>query len=285
MYMNIDFKRMFISFLVIAFAMSIFSLSYFDVRAGDADKIEDVEDEIDDLADEAEDVEKEIQESEVLYGQKQNQVYSTQSAINETETEISRKESEIEKLEKKIELDKKILGEYVRQLYIEDSSFLIVKFITSGESLSNSFQQFDSFVNLKSEIVEKLEEISGNKNELAGTKEELVEEKEEHENLLVTRTAEKNAVGQDIVNKKATLSEIKKKMSELKSDLNRILGKSYDTGEIKDAIKFANKVTGVSKGFIFGVLSMESGGNPLAGNCTYKNADMNKTRKGYFKDI
>jgi len=285
MHMNINFKKILISFLVVVFAMSIFSLSSFNVRAGDVDKIEDVEDEIDDLADEAKKVEKDLQNLQPVYQQKQNQVYSTQSAINETETEISRKESEIEKLEKKIKLDKKILGEYVRQLYIEDDSFLIFKFITSGESLSNSFQQFDSLVNLKSEIVEKLEEIDGTKNELAGTKEELVEKKEEHEELLDIRVAEKNAVGQDIVNKKATLSEINKKMSELKSDLSRILGKAYDTGEIKDAIKFANKVTGVSKGFIFGVLSMESGGNPLAGGCNYKNCDMTSSRKDYFKDI
>ena len=30
---------------------------------------------------------------------------------------------------------------------------------------------------------------------------------------------------------------------------------------------------------------MESGGNPLAGNCNYKNADMTSSRKDYFKDI
>jgi len=89
----------------------------------------------------------------------------------------------------------------------------------------------------------------------------------------------------EIQEREATISEIQSKMLELKSDLNRILGKSYDTGEIKDAIKFANKITGVRKGFLFGMLSMESGGNPNAGACTYKNCSMRDDRKEYFKDI
>jgi membrane-bound lytic murein transglycosylase B len=63
------------------------------------------------------------------------------------------------------------------------------------------------------------------------------------------------------------------------------LGKSYDTGEIKDAIKFASKQTGVRKGFLFGMLSIESGLATNVGNCNYKESRMNDTRKKYFKEI
>lgn len=281
--MNIDFKKILITFLVVVFATSCFSFGSFNVRAGD--DADDIKDDIEDLADEEKDLEKEIKETEGTFQQKQNQVYSTQGALNKTEEEISRKKEEIKNLEDRIKLNKKILGEYVRQLHIEDQSFPLINFVTSGKSFSDAIKNFDLFVNLKKKIADKLNEVEEIKEEVEGVKEDLAEKKEEHQKILNTQIAEKNKIYSNIQKTKVSLTEVRKELSKLRSSLNRILGKSYDTGEIKDAIKFANKVTGVSKGFIFGVLSMESGGNPLAGNCNYKTCDMTSSRKDYFKDI
>ena len=74
-------------------------------------------------------------------------------------------------------------------------------------------------------------------------------------------------------------------MSKLKGELSSLLNDGYDTDDIKDAIKYASKKTGVSKGFLFGMLSMESGLGRYTGGCYYKESNMNNARKKYFKEI
>lgn len=250
--MNIDFKKIFLVLLVGVFIVANFS---FVLAADDED---DIKKDIDKIEEKIEDTEKDLQKTQVIYQQKQNQVYSTSTEIKKTETEISRREDEIKSLENKIKLDKKILGDYVRQLYMEDQNFPIVKFLMNGEKLSESFSNFDSFVNLKEKIIEKLKEISEMKEEVVGVKEELAEKKDEHEELLSVQLAERNKVGAVVYEKKLTLAELNAKLNRLRSTLSSFLGSYFSMDDVIDAVKYADKKTGVRKEFLFAVLDKET---------------------------
>ncbi len=228
----------------------------------------------------------------------QGAVNSTQAVINQTtnvietvEETITRKEGEIEKIERTIEKQKEILTRLIQEAYYNYNRPLFYAAI-SNDNITETFAMRDHLSGLKKKVVVMMDSIKESQNSLEKEKNELKEEKEEHQEILEEKQGEKNILVNEkeffedkVEEKEATISELQQKMNELKSDLNRILGKSYDTGEIKDAIKFANKITGVRKGFLFGMLSMESGGNPLAGNCTYTDSIMTTTRKKYFKQI
>jgi len=228
----------------------------------------------------------------------QGAVNSTQSVINQTanviettEETISRKEKEVERIEASIEKQKDILRRLIQESYYNYNQ-PAVYFVTGSDNFSQIVSTRDHLSSLKKKVVMMVDGIKESQSNLEKEKEELEGKKEEHEDILQEKQAEKNSLVSEkqvfeekVAEKEATIGELQQKMNELRNDLNRILGKSYDTGEIKDAIKFANKVTGVRKGFLFGMLSMESGGNPLAGNCTYTDSIMTTARKKYFKQI
>ncbi|TSD02296.1 MAG: Uncharacterized protein Athens071425_44 [Parcubacteria group bacterium Athens0714_25] len=228
----------------------------------------------------------------------QGAVNSTQSVINQTanviettEETISRKEKEVERIEASIEKQKDVLRRLIQESYYNYNQ-PAVYFVTGSDNFSQIVSTRDHLSSLKKKVVVMVDSIKESQSNLEKEKEELEGKKEEHEDILQEKQAEKSSLVSEkqvfeekVAQKEATIGELQQKMNELRNDLNRILGKSYDTGEIKDAIKFANKVTGVRKGFLFGMLSMESGGNPLAGNCTYTDSIMTTTRKKYFKQI
>jgi peptidoglycan hydrolase CwlO-like protein len=281
----------FLSFLLIFF---LFSGANF-VRA---DSEEEISEDLEELSEEKEELEKEAEKTETELQQVTNQIYQTQSVIQETaqtieqlEDEIEKKEEDIEKKEKSIAFKKQILEEYIR-LYRRNILELGLATFSLEKDLGKYLRETEKFEDFQSRIKDALDSIKKEKEAIENEKKEIEDKKSKKDEALEKHEQQKqNLVYQErqkqsiLSNTKASIAEVDQKMSELKADLNRILGKSYDTGEIKDAIKFANKVTGVSKGFIFGVLSMESGGNPLAGKCTLKNADMTKTREDYFEKI
>jgi peptidoglycan hydrolase CwlO-like protein len=275
----------------------IFGLAFqiFLVKADDENEIEK---DLEELSEEKEELEKEAQKTETELQQVNQQISQTQSviwqttqSIEELEDEIDSKKDAIKKKEKNIKFKRQILAEYLR-LFRKNNLEIGLAIYNVKQDLGKFLRERESYEDFQAKIEESLNTIKKEKEAIEEVKEEVEEKKEEKEEVLETHQEQKqNLAYQEqqkqaiLSNTKATIAEVNQKMSELKADLNRILGKSYDTGEIKDAIKFANKVTGVSKGFIFGVLSMESGGNPLAGKCTLKDADMTKTREDYFEKI
>ena len=267
----------------------VIAMAFFNVRFLSSPVFSSEEKEVKaDIKDLEKDIQKEEVELQNLNSANQtvtSQINTTAYKINVTETAIERQENEIKALEKRIKLNQSLLQDYLRELYFNHETDALVEMIVFKDNWQKIVLQDDNLLTTKEKLLLLIQEINDNKDELQGKKKELEETKEEHEDLLAQKQAEKSAIVADINETKASISELQAKLSELRSDLNRILGKSYDTGEIKDAIKFAAKVTGVRKGFIFGMLSMESGGNPNAGRCTYKNADMSSARKEYFKDI
>lgn len=228
----------------------------------------------------------------------QGAVNSTQSVINQAanvietaEETIARKEGEIKKIEDTIEKQKEILTRLIQEAYYNYNRPLFYVTI-NNDNITETFAMRDHLSGLKKKVVVMMDEIKQSQQELENEKGELQEKKQEHEEILEEKQDEKNILvnekevfEQKVAAKAATISEIQQKLSELKNDLNKILGKSYDTGDVKDAIKFANKQTGVSKGFLFGMLSIESRLGASVGGCDYKESRMSDYRKTLFKDI
>lgn len=290
-------KRIILIFLVVAmFFVVSFSFPKNSVRAEDS--LEEKEDEISSVEKKLKKEQDAKAKLEAELANIQSSVYSTQEQINkaralikESEENISRMEGEVSQMDKKIDFQKEILKSLMREIYAQKSES-ILSFTIIKADFSKIFGKTDSVLTIQDKLTQISQEIKESKEKIEAEKEEIADAKVDHEELLANKVvqqyallADKNETQGDIQEKEATIGELQQKMNELKSDLNRILGKSYDTGEIKDAIKFANKVTGVRKGFIFGMLSMESGGNPLAGKCTLKNADMTNAREDYFEKI
>lgn len=293
---SLEKRRGFLLFKVVGLFL-VFGLA-FNVFLVKADDEKEIEKDLEELSEEKKELEKEAQKTETelqqvnqKISQTQSVIWQTAQSIEELEDEIESKEEAIEKKKKNIEFKRQILAEYLR-LFRKNNLEIGLAIYDVKQDLGKFLRERENYEDFQAKIEESLNTIKKEKEAIEEVKEEVEEKKEEKEEVLETHQQQKQSLAYQeqqkqaiLSNTKASIAEVNQKMSELKADLNRILGKSYDTGEIKDAIKFANKVTGVSKGFIFGMLSYESGGNPEAGNCTYKNSGMNETRKDYFKDI
>ena len=264
--------------------MTFMNVGLLAVPAFSADSESDLKKELKKTEEELKKEQANYEKSQSLLQNTQSQISQTSSALQRTKTEIERKADEIKNLEKRIELNETLLSDYIRQFYWE-SQFGLENLVLMEDYWTKSMTRADNFLSTKERLLALIEENNFLKADLEKKRAELDEQKEKHEDTLVEKQEEKAEIQEEMAETQANIGELNEKMNKLKGDLNRILGKSYNTGDIKDAIKFANKVTGVRKGFLFGVLSMESGGNPNAGRCTYKNSDMNSTRQKYFKDI
>jgi len=263
------------------------------------------EEEIDETEEDIEKTEKKLkkekeQESEFRQdlGQIQNFIYYTQKEINktegvidETEETISRKENELDFLNKKSEIQKKLLGKLIREMYYSKTDSPIGVFL--GESkFSQMLGNIDYLNNLQEKIIFLIGDIKKSKEKISGEKKELKEIKDDQQQLLSVKSDQQEAlVGDKIqtqsrINEKvATIQQLQSKISKLKSSLSKLLGKSYDAKDIKDAAKFASWATGTRKNFLMGMLVVESDLGRYTGGCTYKASRMSSSRKKIFKDI
>ncbi|QQS61640.1 MAG: hypothetical protein IPN70_01775 [Candidatus Moraniibacteriota bacterium] len=219
------------------------------------------------------------------------EIKEVQGELKKTKTVLERKVEEIESLKKRLILQRAILSGIIQNLY-RTSQTSLASVLSQDGMFAQATQIEDAHVMLQARMSEMMKDIEITKTQIAEEKKVLEVIKQEKEEVLDEKqdeaqdlTSEKVTHEKKIAQTEATIEDLKKEMAKLQSSLNQILGKAYDTGQIKDAIKFAAKATGVREGFLFGVMSMESGGNPLAGRCTYSNASMNETRKKYFKEI
>ena len=281
--------------VVAVLAVSQSSLLVTPVLAEDAG---DIEDSIENLESKLKKEQAEKAKLEQNLGQIQSSVYATQrqinqtkSAINQTSENISRKEAEIVKINERIELQQEVLKSILQQMYYAKQE-PILSVVISKKDLSEVFGAVDNLTTLEDKIREISEEISGAKTKIEEEKINLAQIKEEHEETLGEKVdiqqdllADKAEVASDVAEKEASIGELQEKLNELKSDLNKLLGKSYDATDVKDAIRFASKSTGVRAGFLFGLLSIESRLGASVGGCDYKGSKMSAARLTIFKDI
>jgi peptidoglycan hydrolase CwlO-like protein len=205
----------------------------------------------------------------------QKEIINTKSVINEKASTISRKEAEVANLNDKIQLQKSVLAGLLQQIYYNQDQ-PILNVVLASDSLVSVFSDTENLMTIEDKIREISLEISETKSQIEQDKQQIAEEKQKHEEILDDKVGEKQElvadqidVQKDIQSKEQIISRLNKEISELQGDLNKVLGKSYNAKDIKEAVEFASGKTGVPKGFLFGMLKMETNLGANVGGCTY----------------
>lgn len=261
-------------FLAAVFSVFFFCIFSFGIYAAtdETDIKKDLNKDLNKVQDQLEKEQEELQQTQVELQATQGEINITAGFINKTETEISRKEGEIDNLNQRIELNKKILGEYIQEMFIIGQSDQVLGLAISDQLLNEYQGDFDQMISVKERVLGIMGEINEDKKNLSDVKEELTEKKEEHQELLADKYVEKNEIVGDIIETQATIGELQKKLAELQSDLLALTGTSYSAKDIKEAVEFASGKMGVPKGVLYGFLQMETRLGKNTGQCTYSNA-------------
>ena len=243
----------------------------------------------DEVKDDIEKTEKKLKEAEKKYGALEsnlNQISSTltstqqailrvQNLLNQTTQTIDQKEIEIDNLDKQLKLERTVLGNLLQELYVSDSTPLIEVILTE-EDVANFFHNEDGLLSTQERMTAIIEEINTTKGKISDEKSSLEEAKKDHEELLAIQNKQKQTlayqqseVKEDLEDQASVVKRLKSELSELQGDLSTLLGKSYNAKDIEEAVEFASKKTGVPKGFLFGVLKMETNLGANVGGCTY----------------
>ncbi|MCX6764034.1 MAG: lytic murein transglycosylase [Candidatus Moranbacteria bacterium] len=272
--------------LLAMFILESYGGAFFNSRmASAATSEEDLQNSIDKAAKKAQETQKQIDASQNVLQKTQVEISTTQQLINKTETDISRKEAEIKSLGNRIELNKKILSEYIKELYVDGVEDPFMQIALSGQGLNELAEQSDQLLSVKDKIIKILQEIDDSKNKVEQVKSELEDKKDEHEKILTVHKSEQVEIKEDIQQAEATLAELNAKINKLKGELSSLLGSNVSFDNVMEAADFASKATGVRKDFILGMLVVESGLGKFTGGCTADKSNMSKYRLGIFKDI
>jgi len=288
--MNNDKKRrlaLFLGWMIVVPVFVLSQISFWQTAVVyAADSISEIENKKDDIEDEIKKEQKALEKKQQELSQIQGAVSSTQSVINktqsvikETASTISRKEEEIENLNNQIELKKAMLRSFLQELYYNNSQPILNAVLTKN-NLKDIFSSTDNLVTLEDKILSVSREIADTKAQVEQDKIELAETKKEHEEILDEKVdqkkellSDKAVVAADVAEKEATIEELQAKLAELESDLSVLTGKSYNAKDIKDAVEYASKKTGVPKGVLYGFLKMETNLGANTGQCTYEQVE------------
>ncbi|MEA1925987.1 MAG: lytic murein transglycosylase [Patescibacteria group bacterium] len=255
------------------------------------DKIESLEDKLKDAKIEKnEDVQKKLIISNELH-QINGNISIIGEKLSESEKEVNRTKLELDQKRKEIEYKKKLLADILRKINQVDSEAYLMTF-GSDNGFGDYFTTIDALQQLEKGLYDTVEEIKNEKVEFEKKREEqeiVVEIYDDQQKTLEYEKVKKsvilNQTQGEINQKNAVIDEIQSKIARLRANISRLLGKGYDTGDIKDAVKFASKATGVRKDFLMGMLVVESDLGRYTGGCNYKESRMNSYRKSIFKDI
>jgi peptidoglycan hydrolase CwlO-like protein len=280
---NIKKKTLTVILIMLFAVFNIFGLSF---RPVVADTAEQIQKHLDDYAKDLKDAQKELDAEQSKLYQNQTQINATRARINKIKADIAAKEEELNNLTAQAELNKKMLEEYIRQLYYANQEGdSLVKLAVYKGNLSDMVSNTDDIISIKEKINESLEIINDAKLNTEKVKETLADQQADHLQALSAQQNEQAKIADNIEETQATIAELQKKMAELQNDLNTLLGQSYDAKDIKEAIQNAGDETGVREGFLFGMLSVESRLGASVGGCDYKQSRMSSYRLGIFKDI
>ncbi len=255
------------------------------------DKIENLEDKLKDAKKEKdEDIQKKLIISSELH-QINGNISIIGEKLSESEKELIRTKIELDQKQKEIEYKKELLANLLRKMNQVDVEAYLITF-GSDSGLGDYFAAVDALQQLERRLYDIVGEIKNEKVEFEKKEEEqeiIVEIYDDQQKTLEYEKVKKsvilNQTQGEINQKDAIIGEIQSKIAGLRADISRLLGKGYDTDDIKDAVKFASKATGVRKDFLMGMLVVESDLGRYTGGCNYKESRMNSHRKSIFKDI
>lgn len=202
-------------------------------------------------------------------------IQKTQVLLNEATQTITQKENEIANLEQQLTLEKEVLKGLIREMYSVDS-VEYPEIVLLGENILGLFQQDDNLFSTQEKMQGVIQDINDMKAKVADEKSALEDTKKDQERLLVIKNQQKQSLvankidtQSSIEDQQTVINRLNSELNQLQSDLSVILGKSYNAKDIKEAVDFASKETGVPRGFLFGVLKMETNLGANVGGCTY----------------
>lgn len=262
------------------------------------EKQDDLEDDIDELESKLDKKEAEKAVLERNLNRVKGAVYTTEQAIGNTENQIKETEKNIENKENYLEIleismsrKREALEKIIQNSYYDSDQPFLFSFIDK-ESFFAKIVNMDNYLRFNEEVLSLVDDIKEDKETIEEETDKLSVAVKEKEELLDIKESQKKAleveaygIQEEVEEKMESIESLRSKLSETKNDLNKLLGKTYDTDDVKEAIKFASKQTGVRKGFLFGMLSIESRLGASVGGCTYKQSRMSGTRAEIFKDI
>ncbi len=222
----------------------------------------------------------------------QSQLYKNQSKISTTKnliaqltSDMAKKEQELQDLNSQEEANKKMLSEYIRQIYYLDQDDYLVSLPISKENLGELSSSFDGMLGVKAKIISSLETINDTKNQVEQVKSDLADLQESNAQTLAVQQSQQTAIAGSVQETQATVAQLQAKLNKLRSTLSSFLGESLDMSDVVDAVKYAEKKTGVRKEFLFAVLDKETDLGRFTGGCTYDKSKMGSTNLTYFKGI
>lgn len=271
-----------------------------------AEDVDEIEDDIEKLEDKIKDAEKKkesiARDLSVISSSlsvTQQLIARTQNLLLETSQTIGQKEVEIKNLEDRLTLERKLLTKLIQELYYSGNTSPMVELILHKEELNDFFSYGDSLVSTQERLEGVMSEMKVLQEKLGEEKKSLEEAKENHESALAIQNKQKQSLAfqqaevvDDLEDQEATISELQSKLQELRSDLSVLTGKSFNAKDIKEAVEYASKETGVPKGVLYGFLKMETNLGVNTGQCTYEqvkkdalNRYYNKNKKKYKNSI
>ncbi len=278
--MKINKIKIFLVFSITIFA--IVNVFGYVNNVAKADTAEEIQDKLDSYEKKLKNAQTELAAEQSKLYKNQAQISTTQAIIKKIQSDIARQEAELKDLNERAELNKVMLGEYVRQLYYADQEQdPVVKLALFQGNLSDFSSDFDGMLGIKAKIIDALQIIDAAKSKTEQAKAVLADQKQDGQKDLKSQQVQQAQIVDDVQDAKTTVAELQKKFAELQSDLNALMGASYDAKDIKDAVSFASNKTGVPKGVLYGFLTQESGRGKNVGQCTY--ADVKKVSIAGYK--
>ncbi len=278
--------------IIILLSLFLFYRGSFILHAAETVSSDNIEEKQDKLEDQIEAIEKkkaktqkQLEQSRNLLSKTQVQVNQTRGLLKETEADIKRKEMELQSSLKKIEFTKKMLSEYIREIYYSDHEDPLIKLVAAPDDLSRLYDNFNRTLSAEEKVLEALYTLHGSKTEMEEVKEDLAGKKSDHEKLLTIQKGEQYEIKTDIYEAQSTLEELNAKIDKLKKELTSLLGSAVSYKNIVDAAEFASRVTGIRKDYLLGVLVVESNLGRYTGGCNYKQSRMSGARLADFKEI
>lgn len=268
-------------------------------------KEEEVEEEVDDKKDEIKKLKKKkekkeetkkkyVNEANIIKGSINNlvgDINTIKKKIGRTEDELDEISSNIKKKENAITSGKEQLAVLIRKMNRQNID-LKLTVLDSEKGLVEYVRSKDLIAKLQKDTLSNLNSLKETRRELEKKKKEEAEAKEVLDSQKTTLEKEKtkknwvlSGKNEKISEQDAGIRQIENEMATLNSAISSLLGKSFNTNDIKKAAEYAGKKTGVRKAFILGMLTVETNLGRYTGGCNYKESRMNSHRKTLFKQI
>ncbi len=218
--------------------------------------------------------------------------------IKTIETKVSRTEEELKALNKELEdiensamIHKKSLAKILQeinqvdldlQITVLDESKGIEEYIYNKNILENLQKKMEVAL---AKLKDQEEKLNEKKKEISETHEVLNDQQKTLEKEKKKKSWLYNGTQRKISEKDAEIRQLEQEMAMLNAAISGLLGKNYNTADIKEAAAYAGKLTGVRTAFILGMLTVETNLGRYTGGCTYKTSRMSNYRKKLFKKI